>query len=49
MNIIKTAIPGVLIIEPTIFGDTRGFFLETFQADRYTAAGIARPFVQDNV
>jgi dTDP-4-dehydrorhamnose 3,5-epimerase len=49
MNIIKTAIPGVLIIEPNIFGDARGFFLETFQADRYAAAGIARPFVQDNV
>jgi dTDP-4-dehydrorhamnose 3,5-epimerase len=49
MNIIKTAIPGVLIIEPKIFGDARGFFLETFQADRYAAAGIVRPFVQDNV
>jgi dTDP-4-dehydrorhamnose 3,5-epimerase len=49
MNIIKTAIPGVLIIEPKIFGDARGFFLETFQADRYAAAGIGRPFVQDNV
>ena len=32
MNIIETAIPGVLIIEPKIFGDARGFFLETFQA-----------------
>lgn len=49
MNIIKTAIPGVLIIEPNMFGDARGFFLETFQADRYAAAGIASPFVQDNV
>jgi dTDP-4-dehydrorhamnose 3,5-epimerase len=49
MNIIKTAIPGVLIIEPKIFGDARGFFLETFQADRYAATGIAAPFVQDNL
>jgi dTDP-4-dehydrorhamnose 3,5-epimerase len=49
MNIIKTAIPGVLIIEPKIFGDARGFFLETFQADRYAEHGIAGPFVQDNL
>jgi dTDP-4-dehydrorhamnose 3,5-epimerase len=49
MNIIKTAIPGVLIIEPKVFGDARGFFLETFQADRYAAIGLARPFVQDNL
>ena len=39
MNVIETAIPGVLIIEPKIFGDARGFFLETFQAERY--AGTA--------
>jgi len=49
MNIIKTAIPGVLIIEPKIFGDARGFFVETFQADRYAAGGVAGPFVQDNL
>jgi dTDP-4-dehydrorhamnose 3,5-epimerase len=49
MNIVKTAIPGVLIIEPKIFGDARGFFLEIFQADRYAAIGIAQPLVQDNV
>jgi dTDP-4-dehydrorhamnose 3,5-epimerase len=49
MNIIKTAIPGVLIIEPKIFGDARGFFLETFQAERYAAIGIVRPFIQDNL
>jgi dTDP-4-dehydrorhamnose 3,5-epimerase len=49
MNIIKTAIPGVLIIEPKIFGDARGFFLETFQTARYAAGGIAGPFVQDNL
>jgi dTDP-4-dehydrorhamnose 3,5-epimerase len=49
MNIIETTIPGVLIIEPKIFGDARGFFLETFQADRYAAGGVAGPFVQDNL
>jgi dTDP-4-dehydrorhamnose 3,5-epimerase len=49
MNIIETAIPGVLIIEPKIFGDARGFFLETFQAARYASHGIAGPFVQDNL
>jgi dTDP-4-dehydrorhamnose 3,5-epimerase len=49
MDIIKTAIPGVLIIEPKIFGDARGFFLETFQAERYAAGGVAGPFVQDNL
>jgi dTDP-4-dehydrorhamnose 3,5-epimerase len=49
MNIIATAIPGVVIIEPRRVGDVRGFFTETFQAERYTAVGIKRPFVQDNL
>ena len=49
MNVIKTTIPDVVIIEPKVFGDERGFFLETFQADRYAEmAGINLPFVQDN-
>jgi dTDP-4-dehydrorhamnose 3,5-epimerase len=48
MKVIETALPGVLIIEPTVFGDARGFFLETFQLERYREAGIALPFVQDN-
>ena len=48
MKIIETALPGVLIIEPKVFGDHRGFFLETFQAERYREAGIRLPFVQDN-
>lgn len=48
MKITKTVLPGVLIIEPTVFGDHRGFFLETFQAERYREAGIDLPFVQDN-
>jgi dTDP-4-dehydrorhamnose 3,5-epimerase len=49
MNIIETAIPGVLIIEPKVFGDARGFFAELFQAERYQAAGIPPRFVQDNL
>jgi len=38
----------VLLIEPRVFGDSRGFFLETFAAPRYADAGIRAPFVQDN-
>lgn len=50
MIIIKTNIPDVLIIEPRIFGDNRGFFIETFQLHRYQSeAGIDLPFVQDNL
>ena len=49
MNIIKTKLKDCLIIEPKIFEDDRGFFLETFQAERYSElAGIDVPFVQDN-
>lgn len=48
MKITTTALPGVLIIEPKAFGDARGFFLETFQSERYASAGITLPFVQDN-
>lgn len=49
MNVISTAIPEVLIIEPRIVGDSRGFFLETYQLERYATHGIWRPFVQDNL
>ncbi len=48
MKITTTALPGVLIIEPKTFNDTRGFFLESFQSQRYARAGIIEPFVQDN-
>jgi dTDP-4-dehydrorhamnose 3,5-epimerase len=48
MNVLKTELPGVLIIEPKVFGDTRGFFYESFQAARYAQAGVTGPFVQDN-
>jgi dTDP-4-dehydrorhamnose 3,5-epimerase len=49
MNVIATDIPEVLIIEPKLFGDQRGFFLETYQFRRYAEFGIGRPFVQDNM
>ncbi|MEX1664404.1 dTDP-4-dehydrorhamnose 3,5-epimerase [Zhongshania arctica] len=49
MNVIPTKLKDCVIIEPKVFGDHRGFFLETFQADRYREqAGITLPFVQDN-
>jgi len=48
MNITETKLAGVLIIEPKVFGDSRGFFKETFQAERYREAGIEYTFVQDN-
>jgi dTDP-4-dehydrorhamnose 3,5-epimerase len=44
-----TALPGVLLIEPEVHGDGRGFFTETWHRERYVAAGIALPFVQDNL
>lgn len=49
MKIIETALPGVVIIEPKVFGDERGYFLESYQAQRYAEAGIVGPFVQDNI
>ncbi|MBB2895205.1 dTDP-4-dehydrorhamnose 3,5-epimerase [Pseudomonas sp. SORGH_AS199] len=49
MQVFDTAIPDVKLIEPKVFGDDRGFFLESFQAERYAQqAGITLPFVQDN-
>jgi dTDP-4-dehydrorhamnose 3,5-epimerase len=44
----SSAIPDVLIIEPDVHRDARGFFVETYRADLYRAHGIATPFVQDN-
>jgi len=46
---VQTAIPGVLLIEPRVYRDDRGFFLETFQTDTYRAGGIDAVFVQDNL
>lgn len=48
MNIIECNIPGPLIIEPKVFGDERGFFLETWNAAAFAQAGLDLTFVQDN-
>ena len=48
MEVINTAIEGVKIVEPKVFRDARGYFCETYNADRYRAAGIDAAFVQDN-
>jgi dTDP-4-dehydrorhamnose 3,5-epimerase len=48
MNIVPTRLPEVLIIEPRVFRDERGFFLETYHAERYRDAGLGMMFVQDN-
>jgi dTDP-4-dehydrorhamnose 3,5-epimerase len=44
-----TSLPGVLIVEPTVYRDARGYFLETWSRDRYAALGLPAEFVQDNV
>jgi dTDP-4-dehydrorhamnose 3,5-epimerase len=49
MKIFATVLPGVLIVEPKLFGDQRGFFLEIYHFDKYAENGIAHPFVQDNL
>jgi len=48
MRVRETELPGVLVIEPAVHRDPRGFFLETYHAEKYREAGIALPFVQDN-
>lgn len=48
MNIIETALPGVLILEPRVFEDERGFFLESWNQQSFANAGLATNFVQDN-
>jgi dTDP-4-dehydrorhamnose 3,5-epimerase len=45
---VPTDLPGVLVIDPDVHRDSRGFFLETYRADKYRAVGIAATFVQDN-
>jgi dTDP-4-dehydrorhamnose 3,5-epimerase len=49
MIVTPTPLPGVLVVDPQVFGDSRGFFVETWQEARYRDAGIGLPFVQDNV
>jgi dTDP-4-dehydrorhamnose 3,5-epimerase len=48
MRVTETALPGVLVIEPDVHRDARGYFLETFHAAKYAAAGVPTTFVQDN-
>ena len=48
MQVTKTAIEGVLILEPKVFGDARGWFMETWSARKFQAAGLTFEFVQDN-
>ncbi len=49
MKVTPLAIPEVLLVEPKVFGDARGFFFESYHAERYAEAGIPSAFVQDNV
>ena len=49
MQVIKTPLEGVLVIEPKVFKDSRGFFVETYNEERYMQAGITARFVQDNM
>jgi dTDP-4-dehydrorhamnose 3,5-epimerase len=48
MEFVATSIPDVILVRPKVFGDERGFFLETFRADLFAEAGIRAAFVQDN-
>ncbi len=48
MRVLPTELPGVLLVEPTVLSDARGFFVESWQRDRFAAEGIDLPFVQDN-
>lgn len=48
MKFTPLEIPDVMLVEPDVFGDARGFFQETFHAAKYAAAGIPGPFIQDN-
>jgi len=49
MRIVKTSLAGVLVIEPQVFDDKRGFFMETYHQKRYGESGIDKIFVQDNL
>ncbi|PRY96013.1 dTDP-4-dehydrorhamnose 3,5-epimerase [Marinilabilia salmonicolor] len=49
MQILQTKIPGLLIIEPNVFEDQRGYFFESYNQERYTEAGLDTRFVQDNI
>lgn len=48
VSVVETDLPGVLVVEPRVFGDERGFFFESFNAETFAAAGLPTAFVQDN-
>jgi dTDP-4-dehydrorhamnose 3,5-epimerase len=48
MRFVETDIPGVIVVEPDVYRDARGYFLETYHADKYAGGGLPGPFVQDN-
>ena len=48
MRFVEAGLPGIIVIEPDVFEDPRGYFLETYHAKKYADAGIPGPFVQDN-
>jgi len=48
MKFTPTKLPDVILVEPDVFGDNRGFFMETWHAEKFAAAGITADFVQDN-
>jgi len=48
MNVLETSLPGVLILEPKVFGDARGFFLESWNKLTFAKLGLEADFVQDN-
>ncbi|MBF0433265.1 MAG: dTDP-4-dehydrorhamnose 3,5-epimerase [Fibrobacteria bacterium] len=49
MEIVKTEISGLIVLKPDVFGDTRGFFMESYNQERYAEYGITETFVQDNM
>jgi dTDP-4-dehydrorhamnose 3,5-epimerase len=49
MEVIPQSLPEVLLVKPKVFGDARGYFIETYNAERYQSSGIALTFVQDNL
>jgi dTDP-4-dehydrorhamnose 3,5-epimerase len=49
VNLVETSLPGILVIEPKVFDDERGFFMETWNARRYEEAGLPDRFIQDNL
>lgn len=49
MEIESTKLPEVLLVKPTLFGDSRGFFMEVYHQQKFAECGLPQPFVQDNL